>query len=119
MAIRYLNGAPDPKSFPDPHQFATYMTWRNPAFKTHPSLATAKNAVSGKARGLTGRGRHVGCDVYVYEFSQDTGWQLLHLIPKETNLDDHEFYKTTAKKRSIKGPSDAAVAAAIKSITGS
>jgi hypothetical protein len=110
----------DPKTFPEPHRFATHIQHRSTTFRTHGNLGQAKNAISGCIRTNYRNGqRLIPCDAYVYEWSPDTGWVLLHFFPSDSNIDDHEFYKTTAKKGATLGPSDAAIEAAIKSITGS
>lgn len=106
---------PDTKKFPEPHRYGTHISYRNPGFKTHTSLAQCKNAISGKSNTRRGT-RQIGCDAYVYEWTEDAGWSLLHFIPKDTDLDAHPFYQTSSKRGAIKGPSDTAVAKAIESI---
>jgi hypothetical protein len=107
----------DPSTFPAPHTYATYISWRSEKFKTHSTLGMAKNAISGTARHERS-GRRTQCDVYVYTWNpEDDCWEQKYFIPKHADLDQHELYKVKASsKRPIKGPSDKQVNAAIESI---
>lgn len=119
-----MSWEPDPKTFKDPHKYATYLMHRNPKFKTHANLGTAKNAASGKTtrRGRTNGAKHkyvreMNCHVWFYEFDFDTGWTLVHHMPKGTILEDDEWY-TTPQSKGVFAPTQAAVDGAIASIIG-
>lgn len=99
---------PDPSTFPEPQRVATYISHRTDKFKMHSTLGLAKNAISGKAKSQYGArnssgarmqtARIVPCDCYVYVWEGGKGWVEFAFIPKDSNIDDHPFYKTKAPK---------------------
>lgn len=109
----------DPSTFPAPHIYATYISWRSTSFKTHATMALVKNAISGTTtrRNYQG-GRTTQCDVYVYKWDEENErWVQTYMLPKGTDVDQHPLYqKPVSSKRPIKGPSDKQVDAAIQSI---
>lgn len=109
------NGVPDPASFPEPHQFATYIRQRSERYKTHTTLGHCKNAIGGLAR-QAHNGRILVCDVFIYEYDSDAGWQELFHIPSGTDLDAHPLWQKPAKKTPIKGPSEAVIEKTLASI---
>lgn len=104
---------PNPRDFPDPHVWATWISNRSPQFKTHSSLGIAKNAISAREGYRNG----MNADCYVYRWCDEGWWEEVHHLPRGSNKKDHPlFQKVVPRKRAIKGPSPKAVDAAIASI---
>lgn len=103
---------PDPKKFPEPHMWATWITGRHPQFKTHPSASTCKVAISAKSQ----RDGTVGYDSYVYRWDNEGAvWAQVAHIPQGGQKMDHEFFMVK-QGRTVSGPTTKAVDAAIASI---
>lgn len=109
---------PDPHDLPAPHQWGTYITGRHPKFKTHSTLGTAKNAISGKFTRLN-RQDVALWDSWVYEWVNDEDgsrwverWEILKGDPKDT----HPLWKFKASNQKPVAVSQKAMDKAITSI---
>lgn len=114
--MRHQN-APEPKEFPQPHMYATWMQWRSPQFKTHSSPSHVKTAIGGKARG-----GKITCDTYIYQWDENAAeWIELDFLPRDSLKVDSAFFQATHKRalRKAKPPSEKAVAEALASINES
>lgn len=105
---------PDPKSFPDPHLYATWMADRSPQFKTHSGPGHVKNAITGKTR----NGKING-DTYVYRYDEDLAqWAQTFFLADGTPKADCALFKQVIPraKREVKPVSQKALDATIQSI---
>jgi hypothetical protein len=110
------DSAPPARELPVP-QWATWIASRSPSFKMHNSLGMAKNAVSAKGH-IRGSGRTELEEAWVYSLAvinDEVQWvERFHILAGDIK-EDHPFWKVKPKGRPV---SEAAVAAAIASITG-
>lgn len=98
--------------FPAPQLWATWIGYRTEKFKTHPSLAMCKSAISAKFNGGV-----LPCSAYVYEWdTEQEVWVERFFLGAGVDK-SHIFFKVKAKK--IKGPSQKQVDAALASIAKS
>jgi hypothetical protein len=95
--------------FPDPHKFGIW--WNESTFVVYRNLSLIKAAITNKTNyeGITQR------DAKIFEHDGKE-WQLIYHVPQGINRLDHELWKSAAPKTGT--VSDAAVEAAIASITG-
>lgn len=108
--------SPEPKEFPDPQTWGTWIAHRSPQFKTHSTLGQCKNALAGKMKG--GSAKELPCDMYVYAWDAEVArWVEWTKLPKGTTKADHELFQTVVKnRRNSAAPSKKAVEAAMASI---
>jgi hypothetical protein len=105
----------DPSTMPDPHVWATYVSGRKEKFKTHSSLAVAKNSISSAVFWSSPIAR---TDSWVYQWDAEAGcWRTAHVITRGTPKDQVSlFQQKVSRKNTIKGPSQAVVDKTIASI---
>lgn len=113
--------APDPSTFPTPAVWATWISHRDPQFKTHNGAGQCKNSISGKAkhsRHYTGdSSRIIPCDAAVYRWDmQEERWIEYAYFPKDSDLNDSWFYQEAITKEGPKPVPQKAIDEAIASI---
>lgn len=107
---------PDPQKFPEPHTWATWLEERHPQFKTHRTLGTAKNAVTGK---FSHRTSTLVGNCYIYRWDEDLGdWVEEYFIPHGATKEASPIHAVTIKRETsqVRGPSQKAVDQALASI---